>query len=194
MSGARLLKRVAEVESEYRKIRYQSLIVDDARRAQGREADPELTYGTTTARLALKILHLLDAGPEDVFYDLGCGLGVPTNVASLLCRRATGIDLLPQLIEHARRVAEALELSNARFITGDLRECDLSDGTVFYSYSTCLSPQTRAAIAESVSSAQPGARIVTVTHWLTHPSLELVKKTSLRWGATSHGVYLHTRR
>jgi tRNA/tmRNA/rRNA uracil-C5-methylase (TrmA/RlmC/RlmD family) len=193
MSGAKLLKRVAEVESEYRKIRYQSLIVDDARKAQGREGDPELTYGTTTARLALKILDLLEPGPEDVFYDLGCGLGVPTNIASLVCKRATGIDVLPQLIGHARQVAETLELSNAKFIVGDLREIDLSDGTVFYSYSTCLSAQTREVIAEAVSKAPPGARIVTVTHWLTHPSLELTRKTSLRWGATSHGVFLHER-
>src|SRR5258708_6159883 len=117
--NAKLKKRVAAIEGEYRKIPYQSLIVDDARKAQGRDGDSELTYGTTTARLALKILALLDAGPDDVFYDLGCGLGVPTNVASLLCRRATGIDVLPQLIEHARRVAEALELKNAKFIAGD---------------------------------------------------------------------------
>ena len=181
------------MEREYRKIRYQSLIADDARKVEGRAGDSELTYGTTTPRLALRILDLLKAGPQDIFYDLGCGLGVPTIVAALICRRAMGIDLLPQLLEHAQGVAKALELRNAKFIAGDLRAQDLSDGTVFYSYSTCLSQETRDAMAEKIAAAKPGARIVTVTHSLRHPALELVEKVELRWGATPHGVFLHRR-
>ncbi len=178
-----LLPRVKEVEHEYRKIRYQSLIVDEARKAQGREGDRELTYGTTTPRLALRILlEILHAGPGDIFYDLGCGLGVPTIVASLLCKRATGIDVLAPILDHPRQVATALKLRNAKFIAGDFREQDFSDGTAFYSYSTCFSPETRALLAEKVSAAKAGARIATVTHPLRHPKLEFVEKVTLRWG------------
>lgn len=187
------LPRIREVEREYRRIRYQSLIVDDARRAQGLEGDDELTYGTTPPRLAFRILELLQAGPQDVFYDLGCGLGVPTIVAALFCKRATGIDVLPQLIDRARGVAKALKLRNTKFIAGDLRQQDVSAGTIFYSYSTCLSPQTLAAMAEKVSAARPGARIATVTHPLRHEKLEFVEKVSLRWGLTPHAIFLHKR-
>jgi SAM-dependent methyltransferase len=179
-----------DVEDAYRKIRYQTLLVAEARAAEGREGDPELTYGTTTPRLASQILDLAGAGPDDIFYDLGCGFGVPTIVAALRCKRATGIDVLPPLIARARDVAEELKLGNATFTVGDLRQADLSDGTVFYSYCTCLSGETRRAMADAIARARPGARIVTVTHALDHPRIELVEKTSLRWGAVSHSVLL----
>lgn len=194
-TGDALLARVEAVEREYRKITHQSLIVDDARKAEGRDGDVELTYGTTSPRLALRILReVLGCGPGDVFYDLGCGLGVPTVVAALVCARATGIDVLPQLLEHGRGVARTLNLSNARFVHGDLRAQDLGDGTAFYSYSTCLLPETRAAMAERIAQARPGARAVTVTHALDHPALERTAKLELRWGATPHSVFLHVRR
>ena len=181
---------IEEIEDAYRKIPFQTLLVDEARKAAGRDGDPELTYGTTTPRLALKILRLLDAGPKDIFYDLGCGFGVPAIVAGTLCHRATGIDVLPPLIERARGVASDLGLGNVSFIAGDLRQADLRDGTIFYSYCTCFSPETRAVVAQKIAEAAPGARIVTVTHALDHPRIELVAKQSLRWGAVSHGVFL----
>ncbi len=185
---------LARIEAAYRAIRYVSLLVDDARKAEGRAGDAELTYGTTAPRLAAKILRLARVSGGDVFYDLGCGLGVPTVVAATLCARATGIDVLPQLIEKARAVAAELQLANARFVAGDLRQADLSDGTIFYSYSTCLSAETRAGMAERIAQARAGARIVTVTHALEHPRIELVKKLRLRWGAVPHTVYVHVRR
>ena len=144
--------------------------------------------------MARILLDILQAGPDDTFYDLGCGLGVPTIVASVICKKATGIDVLEPVIAHARKVAKALKLRNAKFIAGDFREQDLSDGTIFYSYSTCFSPATRAVIAERVSKARSGALIATVTYPLQHPALEFIKKIPMRWGLTTHGVFLHQRR
>ena len=182
------------MEREFRKIRYQSLIVDDARRAAGRDGDRELTYGTTTPRLATRILlDILRVEPEDVFYDLGCGLGAPTLVAALYCKRATGIDILP-ILDHPRGAARKLGLRNAKFISGDFRAQDFRDGTAFYSYSTCFSAQTRAALAEKLCETRPGTRIATVTHALKHPGLEFIDKITLRWGLTPHAVFLHLRR
>ena len=182
--------KIEAIERAYRQIRYQSLLVDEARTAEGRADDPELTYGTTDPRLARKLLGLVKAGPEDVFYDLGCGLGVPVMVAATICKRATGIDVLNPLVERARGVAEELGLSNAKFLEGDLRTADLSDGTIFYSYCTCLLSATRDAMARQISRAEPGSRIVTVTHALDHPMIELVRKLSLSWGAVPHTVYV----
>lgn len=181
---------IEDVEDAYRKIRYQTLLVAEARAAEGRHGDPELTYGTTTPRLASQLLDLAGAGPDDIFYDLGCGFGVPTIVAALRCKRAIGIDVLPPLIARAREVAEELKLGNASFIAGDLRHADLSDGTIFYSYCTCLSEPTRHAMADAIARARPGARILTVTHPLAHPRIEVVEKTSLEWGLVSHAVFL----
>ena len=80
-------------------------------------------------------------------------------------------NVLRPLIARARAVARELKLRNAKFIAGDLRKADLSDGTLFYSYCTCLSAKTRAAMSRRIAKARPGARIVTVTHALEHPRI-----------------------
>lgn len=46
----------------------------------------------------------------------------------------TGIELEPSYVDSARKSARSLNLNNVRFIQGDARAVDLSDGTVFYLY------------------------------------------------------------
>jgi len=87
-------ERLEEINAEYRKILYPFLLVDDARRAAGRAGDPEMVYGTTPASLVLQLLDFANATAEDIFYDCGCGLGVPTIVAAHFCKKAIGIEIL----------------------------------------------------------------------------------------------------
>lgn len=186
--------RLQQIEEEYWKIQYPHLVVDDARKAAGRPGDPELTYGTTSPALAVELLALAGAGQDDVFYDLGCGLGVPTLVAAVICRRAVGIEILPELIETGRSIAAALGLTNASFQVADLKTADLSDATVVYSYSTCLGPRTREQLAVRAALTRPGTRILTVTHPLEHEALELRSTQELSWEGSARTVYLHLRR
>src|SRR5579859_2225161 len=113
--------RLADVDAEYWKIKYPSLLVHEAREAAGRAGDTEMVYGTTPGAAVLELLELAYATADDVFYDLGCGLGVPTIVAALVCKRSTGIELLPQIAQQAQAVAEGLKLANATFRVGDLK-------------------------------------------------------------------------
>jgi SAM-dependent methyltransferase len=186
--------RLEQINAEYRKIAYPYLLVDDARRAAGREGDPEMVYGTTPPSAVLGLLEFAQATAEDVFYDLGSGLGVPTIVAALFCKKSVGIEVLPEVVQKAREVAQGLQLANASFELTDFKSADVSEGTLIYCYSTCLRAQSRAEVAEGVSRARPGSRVLTVTHGLEHPALELKESRELSWEGSRRTVHLHVRR
>jgi Histone methylation protein DOT1 len=98
---------------------------------------PEMVpYQPTPVR---HILHLITAAAlaeNDVFVDLGSGLGhVPLLVSVVTGARSLGIEVQAAYVASARECAQSLNLSRVRFIPQDAREADLSSGTVFYLYS-----------------------------------------------------------
>jgi hypothetical protein len=85
------------------------------------------------------ILHLIAAAmvaEDDVFVDLGSGLGhVPLLVSMITGVQSLGIEMQAAYVVSARECAQSLQLSRVQFITQDTRDADLSRGTVFYLYS-----------------------------------------------------------
>jgi SAM-dependent methyltransferase len=71
---------------------------------------------------------------DDVFVDLGAGLGKVALLTALLTgARVHGIELQAPLAARAAACAERLGV-DARFTAGDVRDADLDDGTVFFLY------------------------------------------------------------
>jgi SAM-dependent methyltransferase len=69
----------------------------------------------------------------DVVLDLGCGAGTDACIAALTVGekgRVIGVDLTPAMIEKARRVAQALKLSNVTFYVGDMISVPVPDASV----------------------------------------------------------------
>ena len=85
------------------------------------------------------ILHLIAAtalAEDDVFVDLGSGLGhAPLLVSMVTGARSLGIEVQAAYVASAQGCAQSLHLSRVRFIAQDAREADISSGTVFYLYS-----------------------------------------------------------
>jgi SAM-dependent methyltransferase len=72
---------------------------------------------------------------EDVFYDLGSGLGQVSLLVNLLSGvTAKGVEFEPAYCDYARARAADLHLSGVEFINVDARQADYSDGTVFFMY------------------------------------------------------------
>ena len=94
-----------------------------------------VSYQPTPARHIFDFIGRAALTERDFLIDLGSGLGHVTLMASI-CTSAncTGIELEPAYVDCARKSARSLNLSNARFIQGDVRAADLSRGTVFYLY------------------------------------------------------------
>jgi hypothetical protein len=94
-----------------------------------------VSYQPTPARHIFDLIGRKALAEPDLLIDLGSGLGHVTLMASICSSaRCTGIELEPSYVDCARKSARSLNLKNARFIQGDARAADFSDGTVFYLY------------------------------------------------------------
>lgn len=96
--------------------------------------EPEMIYlEFTPTSVALEMVDRVPMGPEDVFVDLGAGLGqVPILVHLLTGVRARGVELQPGYAAQARRIAAELDLTGVTFDNADARRADLTEGTAFY--------------------------------------------------------------
>jgi hypothetical protein len=101
-----------------------------------RTREPEMVYyQPTPARVVLELVEKADFQPNDVFYDIGSGLGQFVMLVHLLSRvRAKGVEFEPAFCDYARRCARELNLSRVGFTNADAREVDYSDGTMFFMY------------------------------------------------------------
>ena len=94
-----------------------------------------VSYQPSPARVILELVEKANLKPEDVFFDVGSGLGqVAILVALLSGARAKGVEFEPAYCDYARQCAKELNLSHVEFINMDASEMDYSDGTVFYIY------------------------------------------------------------
>jgi SAM-dependent methyltransferase len=95
---------------------------------------PEMNpYEPTPARAVLDLVDQVAWDAQDVFYDLGSGLGRVVILVHLLTGLGTkGVEIDPALCEQARHAAQRLKLGGIEFIQRDVREVDYLQGTVFF--------------------------------------------------------------
>jgi hypothetical protein len=100
------------------------------------QLDSEMVaYQPTPARHIFELIDRTALTERDLLIDLGSGLGHVPLVASICTKaRCAGIELEPSFVDCARKSARSLNRNNVRFIQGDARSAELSEGTVFYLY------------------------------------------------------------
>ncbi|CAN5483414.1 hypothetical protein BH10CHL1_BH10CHL1_25010 [soil metagenome] len=90
-------------------------------------------YEPTPARAILDLIDRLSLGTDDVFYDLGAGLGQIAMLVYLLTGSKTkGIELETSFCTYAQVCAQQLGLAQIEFINADAQFANYADGTVFY--------------------------------------------------------------
>ncbi|MCU0521517.1 MAG: hypothetical protein MUF84_12580 [Anaerolineae bacterium] len=96
--------------------------------------EPEMiAYQPSPASAVLELVDRAQIGLEDVFYDLGSGLGDVVLLVNLLTgARSRGVEVDSVLCDYARDRARSFRLTDVTFTNADVRATDLSDGTVFY--------------------------------------------------------------
>jgi hypothetical protein len=94
-----------------------------------------IPYEPTPARAILDLIDQVRISPDDVFYDLGAGMGHVAMLVHLLTGATVrGVEIETAYCRHAQRCTEELGLAQVRFVNGDAREVDTTDGTVFFMY------------------------------------------------------------
>ena len=101
-----------------------------------REPDPEMVfYQATPVRIVLDLVKRLRLSADDVFYDLGSGLGRVAMVVGLASdARVKGVEYEPAYHDYAQRRVRDLKVSRVACVNADARDVDYADGTVFYLY------------------------------------------------------------
>ena len=104
-------------------------------------------YQPTPARHIFDLIARTQLTERDVLIDLGSGLGhVPLLASICTSGRSVGIEVEGAYVNCARQSAFELNLNNVTFIQQDVREVDLSSGTVFYLYTPFLGTILRAVL------------------------------------------------
>ena len=146
--GAELRRQIAEYVGcgsmgKSRDVGYDSLdafinglLLIEGAPEETKEREPEMVfYQPTPARVIIELIEKAELQKEDVFYDLGSGLGQVSMLVNLLSgARAKGVEFEPAYCDYARRCARELNLSQVEFINIDAREADYSEGMVFFMY------------------------------------------------------------
>ena len=161
--------------------------------------DYRFTYGETPPPVLYRMLRRWGVGPQDVFYDLGSGCGVAVLTAALLAGKAVGVELVPEAVEFARRVAGLLEVPNVEFRQGDLLETDLTEATFVYAACTLFPKPLRAQLEARLRTCRKGTRVLTATHPIRAKGFLLVARVPMffSWAEQGEGYsfefYYHVR-
>ncbi|MBN1580551.1 MAG: class I SAM-dependent methyltransferase [Anaerolineae bacterium] len=87
------------------------------------------------ASVILELVDRVALTGEDVFYDLGSGLGQVAILVHLLTGvKAKGIEYEPAFCAYARQCAQDFGLSAVEFFNIDARDADYAEGTVFFMF------------------------------------------------------------
>ena len=120
----------------------------------------DVPFVRTPAPVVDAILDLAAVGPDDRLLDLGSGDGrIVITAARRFGTRGLGVEIVPSLVEQARREAEAAGVGAlARFVTQDLFDTELSGASVVTLY---LLPDVNLALRPRLlARLAPGARVV----------------------------------
>lgn len=71
-----------------------------------------------TEKLYAAALDFADPGPEDVIWDLYCGIGTISLFMARKAAHVCGVEIIPQAIENARENAAINQITNADFFVG----------------------------------------------------------------------------
>jgi len=101
-----------------------------------REREPDMVFlQPTPARIILELIKKSRITKDDVFYDLGSGLGQVSILVGLLTgAKAKGVEFESAYCDYAQQCAKRLGLNRVEFVNLDARDADYSDGTIFFMY------------------------------------------------------------
>lgn len=97
---------------------------------------PEMVfYQQTPTRIIFEMAEQADLKPNDLFFDLGSGLGQVAILVNLISGATVkGIEFEPAYYSYAKTCASQLNLPQVEFINSDALKWDYSLGTVFFMY------------------------------------------------------------
>lgn len=151
-----------------------------------------LTYGETTYFSIRKSFEFVNLTKDDVFYDLGCGIGKTVFLANVVFgATSTGVDIIPAFITNGNQVSDEFKLNKIKFIEKSLFDINFKDGTVFYITPTCFDTENMKKLYKKFESLPKGARLIVLSRDIKLPNLQPLGKKALfySWGRAETFYY-----
>ena len=149
---------------------------------KGRESGM-VYYQKAPARIILALIEKAAFKPQDVFFDLGSGLGQATILVNLLSSVISkGVEFEPAFYSYAKTSACTLHLNDVEFIHSDARYADYSSGTVFFMYT----PFEGKILLEVLQNLQGEAKKIKIKIFTYGPCSQEVTKQN--WLIKEYGV------
>lgn len=147
-------------------------------------------YVPTPENVVRKMLQIASVKPDDILYDLGSGDGriVIIAVKEFNVKKAVGIELREDLVNHARRRIRDLRIEDrAVIIHGDMFKIDISEATVVTLFLlTSVNERLKPKLEREL---KPGARIV--SHEFKIPGWRPLREVVFYDEGIKHVIYLY---
>ncbi|HVX00200.1 MAG TPA: methyltransferase domain-containing protein [Candidatus Babeliaceae bacterium] len=143
------------------------------------------TYGEITYEGAQELFKNLDLTKEDIFYDLGCGVGKLVVQAYFTpIKKAVGIELSPTRYQHAQAVKQKvvqkpIDGKVLEFHKQDIAQYPLDDATIIFMCSTCFSDDLMKKLSDNIRKLKDGTKIITLKRLPDHKDFVLIKQYTL---------------
>ncbi len=124
-------------------------------------------YGETALFILETLATKCPITSKDLFFELGCGRARSCFWLALFTGcQVVGVEKVPAFIHKAQKIKAKFGLTSVEFRCEDFFSTDLSGGTIYYLYQTCLSEEEIAALIKRLIELPTTAKIVTVSYAL----------------------------
>jgi predicted RNA methylase len=162
-------------------------------------SDKEFVYGEIKFNTFVDLLKKTGLSSNDVFYDLGCGVGKPCFVAALVfeTKKACGIELMPTLFSTAQNLLKKAKelvpnISKIEFINKNFLLTDFSDANIIFSHATCFNEKTMSEIENKFKKLKNGTKIILISKYLQdNNNFKLINEGDvlMTWGSATYRIY-----
>jgi SAM-dependent methyltransferase len=151
-----------------------------------------LTYGETSYLAIKHSFDFIRLTKDDVFYDLGCGIGKTVFFANAVYgAKSFGVDIIPDFIKNGNLVVQDLKLENISFLERSIFDLSLKTGTVFYVTPTCFDQENMEKLLKKFLTLPRGSRLIVLSKAIKLPNLQLTGSKTLfySWGRAETFYY-----
>lgn len=153
----------------------------------------EWVYGEIDFLSFAKLLNIAEAKPEEIFYDIGSGVGKAVIAAALLAdfKKCCGIEYLPSLHKTSLKCQKKLNAS-IEFAQANFLDVDISEADIIFVNATGFFAEFWQAVEHKLMTLKPGTRIILTSKSLpeTNFQLNFEQFMPMSWGMSLVRIYV----